>query len=83
MKFRLHNTPALFDAVDLPSYFSGFVGGEGCVASRLCPADAVGLGARYAPAFPSRSMPIELNCSIGFWSGGRADPFNRIALIRP
>jgi hypothetical protein len=51
MKLRLHNTPALFFAMDLPSYISGFVDGEGCFCVSIIPSQRHRLGWEIRPSF--------------------------------
>ena len=48
---RLHNTPALTLAMDLPSYISGFVDGEGCFCVSFIPSKRHRFGWEVRPSF--------------------------------
>ena len=58
-----HNTPALILSMDLNSYISGFVDGEGCFCVSFQPSDASSLWAgRFDRVSRSARTPIELSC---------------------
>src|SRR5438552_16764459 len=48
---RLHNTPALILPMDLPSYISGFVDGEGCFCVSFQPSRRHRFGWEVRPSF--------------------------------
>src|SRR5438445_10861840 len=49
--FRSHNTPALAFVMDLHSYISGFVDGEGCFCVSFQPSKRHRLGWEVRPSF--------------------------------
>jgi hypothetical protein len=51
MERKLHNTPALIFAMDLASYISGFVDGEGCFCVSFIPSKRHRFGWEIRPSF--------------------------------
>ena len=49
--FGLHNTPALFFAMNIASYISGFVDGEGCFCVSFIPSKRHRFGWEIRPSF--------------------------------
>ena len=51
MELRFHNTPALFFAMDIASYISGFVDGEGCFCVSFIPSKRHRFAWEVRPSF--------------------------------
>jgi hypothetical protein len=74
---RLHKTPALFFAMDLLSYISGFVDGEGCFCVSIVPSHRHRFGWDVRPSFSfsqNGNRAERLYCIKEIWKCGSIRP---------